>query len=338
QDFRAPSIAELFTANVTGTASVTDPCSDYAATGGNVAANCQQAGVPSGYTQVNTDVPSTSGRNPGLQPETSTSRTLGGTFVPWQSLPLKLDLDYFKIEVNDAIGSLNPQDIVNGCYVSGRSDLCGLVTRNASGAIRNLQNGNANLGSLLTEGIDAGAHYTWSTAAHGDFDFDWQTTWVKRFTQTQPNLADPSAPIVTELVDTETGRPAAGYPKFKSELDASWQYRSWDLRWRVHYVSNLGEACSDKYDGTALSFTNLGLCAYPDDQNNALSRNKLGSSTWHDVQADYQFDQGRTILTFGILNVFDKQPPIGHSMSDSFDVTVYPIPGRFPYVSISHTF
>lgn len=338
RDFRAPSIAELFTQSVTGTASVSDPCSHYPQTGGNLAANCAADGVPGGYTQVNTDVPSSSGRNPGLQPETGHTRTLGGNFTPWHGLPLSFDLDYFKIEVNHAIGTLDPQDILNGCYLSGRGDLCALVTRNASGAISNLQNGNANLGALLTEGMDAAVHYSLNTTAYGRFDFGWQATWVKRFTHSQPNLTDPSAPLVSELAGTETGRPLGAYPKFKSELDAAWQYRNWTLGWRVHYVSDLNEACSDKYDGSALSFTNLGLCTYPDFQNNALSRNKLGASTWHDLRADYRLGNGNTMLSIGVLNLFDKQPPIGHSMSNSFDATVYPIPGRFPYVSITHSF
>jgi len=106
----------------------------------------------------------------------------------------------------------------------------------------------------------------------------------------------------------------------------------------MHYLSDLLESCGDGLDGTPQSFTNLGLCRYPDYQNNAQSKNKLGAATWDDVQARYVFANNRTTLHFGILNVFNKQPPIGHSMADSFDTTLYPIPGRFPYISISQSF
>ncbi|MGH8160631.1 MAG: TonB-dependent receptor domain-containing protein [Gammaproteobacteria bacterium] len=338
QDFRAPSIAELFTANVTGTASVADPCSDLSVQGRPVAANCAAAGVPAGYVQVNPDVPSTTGRNPNLQPETSTSRTLSLAAVPFLDIPLSLQADYFKIGIDNAITMLNPQDILNGCYVAGRSNYCAFVARNASGAISDLTNTNQNLGSLLTEGMDFGAHYTWEAGAAGTFDFDWMTTWVKRFTFTQPNLANPAKPIVEERVDTETGKPVGGYPKFKSRLTAIWNYGPWQVLWRVNYISDLIEPCSDRYDGTPLSLTNLGLCSYPDYSNNALSKNKLGATVYYDAQMKYSFGGGNTTLTFGVLNVFDKQPPIGHSMSNSFDTTVYRIPGRFFYVGLSHDF
>ena len=337
QDFNAPNIAQLFSASVTGTTPVADPCSNYTSVGGAVGANCAAAGVPTTYTQVTPDVTSTSGRNPNLGPETSTSRTVGATWQPAASLPLTFDADYFKIEVDNAIGSLNPQNVLNGCYVSGRGDLCALITRNASGAISNLQTGNVNLGTLLTEGVDFGAHYVLATQSFGTFDFSWQTTWVKLFNQVQPNLANPSQPFVTQLINTETGRPKAGYPRFKSFLTSTWNYGPWQLQWQMQYIGNMLERCSDKYDGTPLSFTNLGLCSYPNNVNNALSTNKLGAATFHNVQAKYHLADNRTTVTLGINNVFNKQPPISHSIG-SYDSTVYPIPGRFPYVSVSHTF
>jgi iron complex outermembrane receptor protein len=336
EDFRAPTIAELYTASIAGSASVADPCSQTAPIG-TTAANCHNAGVPAGFIQVNPDVPTTAGRNPNLQPETSTSRTLGTRFAPWSALPLNFTVDYFKIEVDNAIGTTSAQNVLNGCYISGRSDLCDMVQRNASGAISNIQATEINQGTLLTEGMDFGANYKLETQHDGDFTFNWATTWVKEFVQTQPNLGNPNAPFITNLTDTETGKPVGGYPKFKSELDAAWAYGDWQVQWRVNYISDLVEHCSDKDDNTPESLTNLGLCKYPNFQNNTLSMNKLGATTYHDVQVSYAFTENFTV-TGGILNVFDKEPPIGHSMSDSFDMTVYPIPGRFIYGSVGYKF
>lgn len=338
QDFRTPSMNELFSGSLTGAASLTDPCSNYPQTGGTLAANCANAGVPASYTQVSPDVTTVSGGNPALRPETSTSRTVGGDFMPWSGLPLTLSADYFKIEVNNAISQLSPQNILNGCYLSGVPNLCGFVQRDASGAITRLTDTKANIGTLRTAGVDFGAHYTLTTTDRGRIEFQWLTTWVKYFTQIQPNLANPAAPIVTQLAGTETGNPVGGYPKFRSEFSAGWRYGTWQVTWRVHYLSDLTEPCSDGLDGTPQSFTNLGLCSNPDYRNNALSTNQLGATTWQDVQVQWTLPDRRTTLRFGILNMFDKQPPIGHSMADSFDTTLYPIPGRFPYVSLSRSF
>lgn len=338
RDFRAPAMNDLFSGNSTGASNLTDPCSNYTAVGGTVAANCAAAGVPTSYAQVNPGITTVSGGNPQLKPENSVSRTLGGVFTPWSSLPLTLSADYFKIEVNNAISQLSPQQILDGCYLSGATNLCRFVSRNASGAITTLTDNEVNLGSLRTAGMDFGAQYTLDTESSGQFQFNWVSTWMKYFTQIQPNLSAPGAPIITQLAGTETGNPVGGYPKFRSEFDLAWSRGSWQLTFRMHYLSDLLESCGDGLDGTPQSFTNLGLCRYPDYQNNAQSKNKLGAATWDDVQARYVFANNRTILHFGILNVFNKQPPIGHSMADSFDTTLYPIPGRFPYISISQSF
>ncbi|MGA9854901.1 MAG: TonB-dependent receptor [Gammaproteobacteria bacterium] len=335
QDFNAPTIEELFSAQVPGSTSVVDPCSNYQTTGGVVAANCAAAGVPTNYSQLNVPVTTTSGANPNLQVETSTSRTVGATWQVSQSVPLTFTADYFKIEIDNAIGSLTPQNILSGCYVSGASNLCSLITRNASGAIINLDTGNVNLGTLLTEGLDFDTNYVLTTQSAGTFNFDWMTTWVKLYTQTTPNFSNPSQPIIQQLINEQVK--GAGYPRFKSFLTANWSYGGWQLQWQLQYIGNLLEACSDKYDNTALSFTNLGLCSYPNYQNNALSTNKIGAATFNNFQASYNLDGTGTKLIFGVNNIFDKEPPISH-ISGGYNTTLYPIPGRFPYISISQTF
>ncbi|MGB9428887.1 MAG: TonB-dependent receptor [Gammaproteobacteria bacterium] len=335
QDFNAPTIEELFSAQVAGSTSVVDPCSNYQATGGAVAANCAAAGVPRSYSQLNIPVNTTSGANPNLQPETSTSRTVGATWQVSQSVPLTFSADYFKIEIDNAIGSITPQNILSGCYVSGASNLCSLITRNASGAIINLDTGNVNSGTLLTEGLDFGTNYVLTTQSAGTFNFDWETTWVKLYNTVTPNFSNPSQPIIQQLINQQLKGPA--YPRFKSFLTANWSYGGWQLQWQLQYIGNLIEACSDSFNGTPLSFTNLGLCSYPNYQNNALSTNKIGAATFNNFQASYHLDSTGTKLTFGINNVFNKEPPISH-ISSGYNTTLYPIPGRFPYISISQTF
>ncbi|MGA9853008.1 MAG: TonB-dependent receptor [Gammaproteobacteria bacterium] len=335
QDFNAPNIEQLFSAQVAGSTTVTDPCSNYQSVGGAVAANCTAAGVPTSYRQLNIPVNTTSGANPNLQVETSTSRTVGATWQVLQSVPLTFSADYFKIEIDNAIGSITPENILSGCYVSGASNLCSLITRNASGAIINLDTGNVNLGTLLTEGMDFDANYTLQTQSAGTFSFDWMTTWVKLYTQTTPNFSNPSQPIISELINQQVR--GAAYPRFKSFFTTNWTYGGWQLQWQLQYIGDLIESCSDSYNGTPLSFTNLGLCSYPNYQNNALSMNKIGATTFNNFQATYSLDSTGTKLTFGIDNIFDKEPPISH-ISGGYNTTLYPIPGRFPYIGVSQTF
>lgn len=333
QDFNAPNIEDLFSAQVIGSTSVNDPCSNYQAVGGTVAANC--AGVPTSYSQLNIPVNTTSGANPTLGVETSTSRTVGATWQVAESVPLRFSVDYFKIDIANAIGSITSQNILNGCYVAGASNLCSLITRNANGTITNLDTGNVNLGTLLTEGADIGANYILTTQSAGTFSFDWETTWVKLYNTVQPNFSNPSQPIITQFINQQVR--GAAYPHFKSFFTTDWTYGGWQLQWQLQYIGDLLESCSDRYDGTPLSFTNLGLCSYPNYQNNALSMNKIGATTFNNFQATYSLDSTGTKLTFGINNIFNKEPPISH-ISGGYNTTLYPIPGRFPYISISQTF
>ncbi|HEX7324238.1 MAG TPA: TonB-dependent receptor, partial [Rhodanobacteraceae bacterium] len=337
RDFNAPDVTQLFSASVAGSADVADPCSNYSAAGGNptVAANCRAAGVPANYRQIANAVLTTSGRNPNLKPETSTSRTLAASWQPVQDLPLTLNADYFKIGIRNAISGSVPQDLLDGCYISGAANLCDLVTRNGTGAITSLDTGNINLGGLRTEGLDFGVDYSLATDRFGTFGFNWMTTWMKLFTETQPNFSDPAQPIVTRLAHRETGH--TGYPTIKSLLTATWTYHRWQAMWQIQYFNALVEPCSDKYDGTPLSFTNLGLCSNPDFTNNHLSTNKLGAVAFSNVQARYRFAAHGPTLIFGINNIFNRVPPISHA-AGGYDKTLYPIPGRFPYISVAYAF
>ena len=61
-----------------------------------------------------------------------------------------------------------------------------------------------------------------------------------------------------------------------------------------------------------------------------MPTNHLGATTYHDVSATYHADGINTDFTFGIRNLFDKQPPIAMSaFANSFLPTFYRAPGRF---------
>ena len=38
-------------------------------------------------------------------------------------------MDYYNIEIEDVIGELTSQEILDGCYVAGLPEVCGQVTR-----------------------------------------------------------------------------------------------------------------------------------------------------------------------------------------------------------------
>jgi outer membrane receptor protein involved in Fe transport len=100
RDIRAPNVFELYSRSGTGFWPVVDPVS--------------------GNSLV---VQSTLLPNPGLQPEEADTTVLGIVLQPTFAPGLRLSLDHFDIELQDAIGQLAPPDILNRC-AAGVAALC----------------------------------------------------------------------------------------------------------------------------------------------------------------------------------------------------------------------
>ncbi len=107
----------------------------------------------------------------------------------------------------------------------------------------------------------------------------------------------------------------------------------------MRYISGITEPCSDDNDNTSISLTNLGLCSNPNLADNSLSTNYLGTTIYHDMQVNYNYDPAKMTFTFGINNMFNKEPPASTQQQlNSFDPTLYDVPGRFFYGRIGVKF
>jgi iron complex outermembrane recepter protein len=165
---RVPNFGELYSPLQIQTVGVTtDPCSGiYVTAGPNRAKNCAALlpGVPLPLPYPNTNAPVIDlGGNPKLTPETSHSYTLGAVFQP-QFLPgFDLTVDYWYIDIDNAITAIPYATILNLCAdsASGINNFyCKLITRNpANGQIVTIQATNYNLAAEKSRGIDLGANY-----------------------------------------------------------------------------------------------------------------------------------------------------------------------------------
>jgi len=100
------------------------------------------------------------GGNPGLEPETADTLTLGIVIAP-ESMPnLQLAVDYFDLEVDGGIGGL---DAANACFDSANVDniFCDRIKRDAiTFNVSEVWETNINRGLLKTTGIDTQITYT----------------------------------------------------------------------------------------------------------------------------------------------------------------------------------
>jgi iron complex outermembrane receptor protein len=325
EGFRAPSIGEAFGSDSRFDATLTDPCSDV--TDAGLAANCAALGVPSGFQQANPQISVTTGGNPDLQAETADSYTLGAVWSPafasdtsW-SQRLDLQLSYYSHEIEGGIQAIDAQTQLDLCVETLDPQFCNGITRNSSGAIDGFANRLGNLAAIETDGFDASLFWTLPAMDIGQFQVSWRNTFVNDYEALGANgIQQPQAPGV-EVNNS-------GIPEWSSNLGVDYSFGDWSVNWTMRHMSDLTEDC----DGAA-SFEVCG--------NQAEGTNKLGSTTYNDLQINYHLNwQKGARFTVGVNNLFSKEPPICLSCSlNGYDPSTYDMPeSRFVYMRASLDF
>ena len=357
QGFRIPSVSEFFLGNSDNFPGLSDPCAGPASP--NKPTGCSAGTV----IQPNGQIRTTVGGNASLTPERSLSRTVGFVYNP-SSLPgFDFSLDYYKIELESAVSTIGGQTILNGCY-SGNTGYCLLITRGggprgnsgSSGDVSNVLDTNINIGGLKVEGVDLGTHYKFPSSSVGDLKAGLEWSFTKQYVVTQPFgsgalSSQDLAGTTTFIGATGSGTTVGGTPKQRGNINLAWNSGAWSATWAMEYIGQMTEDCNGTYTFFGVSPNNApgfvktlvkNRCtgqptggtpgSFPFDSNAKVPTNHLGATTYHDVSATYHADGINTDFTFGIRNLFDKQPPISMSaFANSFLPTFYRAPGRFFY-------
>ncbi|UVI40422.1 TonB-dependent receptor domain-containing protein [Qipengyuania spongiae] len=145
---RAPNLNDLYATRAqTFANNFQDPCDQrFINDNPNRAARCAEAGIPTQLTLPDgsvvpfTNAPTSgiSGFNQGninLEPEVSNSLTIGAVFQPRFLPGFSLTVDYYDVEITQAIAGLSGQGIVNRCYddpVTLDNPFCDAVFRRRS--------------------------------------------------------------------------------------------------------------------------------------------------------------------------------------------------------------
>lgn len=141
RDIRAPSLSDLFTAGVSNSSTVRDPT---------------RANAVTAYTGLRVG-------NPNLTPEIADTLGLGVVFQPTFIPGFNASVDYYNIDIKDAIGSITPQETVDYCY-AGNVTACAAITRGVNGSnqpiFTQILRQPFNLVSQTARGIDFEMSYT----------------------------------------------------------------------------------------------------------------------------------------------------------------------------------
>ncbi len=158
RDIRAPNVSELFGPNTRTFGILNDPYN--------------------GGTQTNPVV--VSGANAKLVPEVADTWTAGFVVQPAVEGPLgrlQMSVDYYNIDLKDAIGNLGAQTIATRCY-QGAQEFCSLITRDSNTIITQINDVLLNVNKQITRGVDFELAYRQPMGRLGNTDFRFLGTYV----------------------------------------------------------------------------------------------------------------------------------------------------------------
>jgi iron complex outermembrane receptor protein len=372
EGFRAPSVGELFTGISDSFPTLTDPCNlgSFGSLSAAAQARCIAQGVPDGgYDQGNPQIRINAGGNPDLQPETTETTTLGFVYSPSWLEGFDVSLDWWQIELDNAISLPTGQFIVDECIRGNVQFYCDFYTRAPGGAL-DLTSQPGNVGGQNVEGYDLTVSYRLPETSWGKFSFTWDTTYLSKFEldldgdgqfgesiTTVPGIGTPTEDWEIDEIANAPGhyQQNSNAWRLRSNLATRWEMGDFGATWNVRYYGAQVEDCQTFVD-YGYSF----LCSDPDrfigvpeDTNGNGSwdgeaggdsivavndaRNRIAATTYHDVSA-YWNAPWNAKITLGVNNVFDKDPPVSHSaFANSFDPQ-YEIPGRLYYMRYTQKF
>jgi iron complex outermembrane receptor protein len=323
---RAPSVNELFAPQVSGLSNLAaDPC--QGAVTGALASLCQQTGVPSAVIgnlpapragQVNV----LTGGNRELGPEVADTYTVGFVFSPSEVPGLTVAVDWWRIDIEDAIDSPSVTDIVEQCYSTAFNpnlsfnEACALVRRSpSSGNLNDLDSDGVvlalnNIGENRREGIDFSANYQFELAdlgadpGMGSIALQFNGT---LFT----DIINQPTPVSVRRDCLGVFSVACGGPKpeFKSSTRVTWMVRDYDFSLLWNYIGST--------DAEASGF----LPAF----------SSIEAYNYFDLSGGWNVNDN-VRLSATVANLFDKSPPIvgntigttsensGNTFPQSFDV------------------
>ncbi len=328
EGFRAPNIGELFNTGSRFDASIVDPCSNVQP---DLAANCAALGVPADFVQPNPQLSVTTGGNPNLVPETADTWTVGFTWDVaaadnWDGIDgLLFELNYYDIEVDDAIQPPDAQDVLTQCVQTLDPFYCDNISRGPGGTVLRVDGVLLNIASIETSGFDWKAELTTAATDKGQFRLQWLNTYLSDYTERVPG---PEGVAVADRTGTERGSPEGAFMEWKSTLNLDWFYNDWSARLSLQYYDGLKEDCG----GMTAAFE-----LWDEFCTRGQAGNDIDSTLFTNLQLTWAPQnlgqgEGQWSFTLGVDNAFDETIPFCASCDlNSFDGTIYPTPGPFWY-------
>ncbi|MDX1517516.1 MAG: TonB-dependent receptor [Woeseiaceae bacterium] len=324
---RAPNIGELFDPGGQTFRFIDDPCDINRVGDGtefrqqNCATLLTGFGVdPSTYVDPNSaSIAGTLRGNPDLTEEVADTTTVGIILRPRFIENLTLAVDWYDIELDNAVNTALPQVAADLCVDLPTLDnqFCGLIDRDMStGGIVNFTQQPVNVANFITEGYDFTINYLLDPADFGATR-NYGLLNVRLIGNKLEELTFVNLPGADPDSDLGESDPSNGFqaPEFQFALDLTWERGPLAINYGLSY-----------FDETQ-RFTLQERESNPDIA--APEFLDYSSRRVHDLQLRYDYDE-RWSFYGGISNIEDDKPDIGETF---FPVSAV---GRYFYVGLNY--
>lgn len=288
RDIRAPNLGDLYQSGATQRQNVRDPWN------GGVTRNILR--VSSG--------------NLDLSPEVSDTYSLGVVFSPAALPGFQAALDYYHIDIADAISTLSNQQMVDRCY-EGDPDLCRFIERDGNGALSGLTLTPINIAQATMRGVDLDLGWRTPLASLGgdaSLTLRGLVTRVFEYRSENPYSSDDSV-----------GENSGSLPKLRAHVSANLERGPLRLGANARFVS-AGKLDNDWQTGVHI-----------DD-------NAVASAWYLGLQGSWKLADGRWEVYGKVDNVLDRDPARVASNTNGFNPTLYDVLGRYYSVGLRFDF
>jgi len=288
---RAPNISDLFAGAVANASLQTDPCNGIdASSSGNTADNCrsipaiQNRIVNTGsftLTQVESqNISSFNSGSPTVGEEEADSFTVGVIFTPKAFENLSIALDYYDIEIEDAIRVPTGTEILARCHDVDPSTFdptCGdLVFRDPnSGPVLDVRGIANNEDTIETSGFDFEVSYLIDELGPGSLQLSLSANYLDKFDVT--GVAGDKQDLKGEVL----------YPELMFNINLSYDVNDFNVYSQLRYRD-------DTEDRNANTVHNANM-------------NKIDSVLYVDLQGSFQVTDSFKVY-IGANNLFDEKP------------------------------
>lgn len=320
--FRAPGIGELFGGAAREDFTFLDPCADYtgilgSSNGGRdapqsaaIQANCGTLGVPVGLAQINPQLSALSIGNDQLQPEESDNITFGFVYSPAWSEGMTFSIDYYSVEITDAVQGVSPVDLITACVATLDPNFCDNTPRTSSGQLDTVQNKLQNIGGIDASGYDIAFSYLFPETGVGTFNLNIDATHLAEYKETTNN------PDGTQLVNDLTGRHPdtvffRAFPEWRAVTNLGWNKDQFTGSLRFRWVDEMLLDSGSKLDSAI--FTDLRLSWTPNLMDDSLT------------------------ISVGVNNLLDEDPPVCDACGViGMSPVSHDLPGRVGYLRVTY--